>query len=245
MKHIISLLLILSILSCETKKIAEKSDIESEADQQVAEESPEDILFLVDSTSIGQAGKNKIEIKLYSDGGNILRDIFFYIKRKDWVMMQRIEKDTALMLSDNMEFYDYNNDGFNDLALQPLIAPARGANELKTIYLYNNKKKNLVKLKNADQYPNLAYNHTLKCLDSHAIYGGSTTYFLKIEGDSSRRIADVTLFGKERTITKYDDDGSEYFLLNDALGYEDYVHFNPSTYIVKDFLKEYEELLDK
>jgi hypothetical protein len=51
---------------------------------------------------------------------------------------------------------DFNNDGFKDVTYMSAEA-ARGANEIRRLFMYNREKDQLVYIKNSDQYPNLEY----------------------------------------------------------------------------------------
>lgn len=184
----------------------------------------------VDSTQIGAKGMHKIDIQQFQEDSYAYIQIRFYQKRnKDWVETQN-NRFHCLYFFDP-QILDYNNDGFNDISWISEIA-MRGANELRTLCIYDKEKEQMVYIRNSQDYPNISYNTELDCLDSHAFYGGSTTYFLRLQGDSLFRFAEVSLFDKEREVNIYDDAGIQTNLLHDTLGdpeevYTRFLHFDP------------------
>lgn len=98
-----------------------------------------------------------------------------------------------------VKILDFNNDEAKDLTFKSSVA-ARGANEIRKLFIFDKKNNKLILMKNSDNYPNLEYNKVLDCIDSWMVYGGTSTVFLKIEKDSLREFAGVSLFDEERKI---------------------------------------------
>ena len=61
---------------------------------------------------------------------------------------------------------------------------ARGANQVRRLFIYDNILDKLIYMKNSEDYPNMLYNKKLNCIDAFLVYGGSSTIFLNIKGDS-------------------------------------------------------------
>jgi len=162
-----------------------------------------------DSTHIGQSGKNKVEFssRLIFDKDNIYIVIKFYTKSaaKKWVLTQKFSFKTEISaVGGDMQIADFNNDGFGDMTYVSAEA-ARGANEIRRLFVYNKNTDRFVYIKNSEIYPNLTYNKELDCINAFAYYGCNATVFLKLQGDSLKRLANVELCGNgELTVTEYD-----------------------------------------
>jgi hypothetical protein len=145
-----------------------------------------------DDRRIGRRRKNKIEIRCFSRGDERLAEIKFYSKTEygAWIEAQsfRFEKDGVTDCDPIVE--DFNNDGLRDFTYQSTVA-ARGANEVRRLFIYDKEKDELVYIKNSQEYPNLAYNKKLNCIDAFLVYGATSTVFLRIEGDTLREFASV------------------------------------------------------
>ncbi len=192
----------------------------------------------VDSTLIGRPGRNKVETHAYQTPDSIYAEIYFYTKQNDtWILRQ---KEVVVEMVYDEEIGDFTNDGCGDLTYVSERA-ARGGNEIRSLWIYDSDADNLRYIRNSSDYPNLSYNEKLDCVDSYAVYGGSTTYFLRIQEDSLFCFADVTLYDKERTISVYNDQGKETFLLNDTLGNRELVHLRFCDYEPSYVLEELEE----
>ncbi|MEM6699846.1 MAG: hypothetical protein AAF599_15695, partial [Bacteroidota bacterium] len=139
-----------------------------------------------------------------------------------------IEKDGISNLE--AEFKDFNNDGYGDLIFRNGNA-ARGANVLRSLLIFDEEEQQLLHIKNSENYPNLKYNKRLDCLDTWLIYGGSTTLFLKIDGDSLKPFAGVSLLDTRRvyTIDKYGNEHiiEEEILTDKANLYTRYSNYSP------------------
>ena len=86
---------------------------------------------------------------------------------------------------------------------------ARGANEVRRLYIYNKEKDRLVYMKNSEHYPNIQYNSYLNCIDAWLVYGGCSTVFLRIRADRLQETATVEVFDGLVTVTKTDKYGKE------------------------------------
>jgi len=185
---------------------------------------------LTDSLSLGKRGNYKLEMQYFSGDSTYVRLRLFSKKDGKWLLNQEQDVVVNPIVSFDPAFSDYNNDGFNDLTFQSEIA-ARGANELRSLLLFNPKKKTLDLIRNSNHYPNLLYNKTLHCLDAMAYYGGSSTRFLKIEGDSLREFAGVSSSGGIREVYTIDRKGQQTIIRRDSIADEDqfirYSNFKP------------------
>ncbi len=185
--------------------------------------------FFADSLHIGRKGSHKIELSKYSSQDSDYVQIrFFTGKTKAWKLQDEftILKDGVLACDPQLS--DYNNDGLKDLTFVSAVA-ARGANEIRTLLLYDRKTDHLILVKNSSSYPNLRYNKQLNCLDAFLVYGGCSTVFLKIAGDSLRPFAQVDLMDG-LTVTEYDPKGKAKIILEDKsnkAGFIRYKNYKP------------------
>jgi len=191
--------------------------------------------FFVDSLNIGRKQRNKIEVSKYRtiDSNYVL--IKFYAKQKNsWVLKNEFQfwKDGIVGLDTKLS--DFNNDDLNDMTYISAVA-ARGANEVRRLFIYDKQKDQLVCIKNSESYPNMLYNKELNCIDAFLVYGGCSTVFLNIRGDSLKEFASVELY-EGLTVRIYDNNGKEKIIYRDTTneaGYIRYKNFRP--------LKEYDE----
>ncbi len=154
-----------------------------------------------DDRRIGRRGKNKIELRCFSNSAGRFAELKFYSRTEygSWLEVQsfKFQKDGVTDCSPIIE--DFNNDGLKDFTYESNVA-ARGANEIRTLLIYNPKKDELIHIKNSAEYPNLAYNKKLNCIDAWLFHGATTTVFLRQEGDMLREFASVDT-GAERVVT--------------------------------------------
>ncbi|MFM9904658.1 MAG: hypothetical protein ACKVQJ_08825 [Pyrinomonadaceae bacterium] len=149
---------------------------------------------------------------------------------KKWELKQTLEiADDAIDQADP-KFRDFNGDGLKDLTFISGIA-ARGANKIRTLLIYDKISDKLVHIENSAEYPNIAYNKKLKCVDAFRVYGGTATDFAKIEGNRLHTFAIVENFDGYRTVTVYDRNGqgkviSRIKISDDDL-YTRYSNFRP------------------
>jgi hypothetical protein len=224
----------------ETSKITNNDS--SPADKQnVGTSKTEIIETFIDSLNIGEKGKCKIELikhRVYDDNYVIIK---FYIKGRNtikdpetWMIQNNYSYETTALMRFEPNIVDFNNDSFNDITFISGTA-ARGANEIRRLFIYDNQKQELVSIINSQDYPNMLYNKELDCIDAFLVYGGCSTVFLNISGDSLKEFASVELFDG-LTVSTYDKKGKEKVILQDTTnkaGYIRYKNFRP--------LKEYHD----
>ena len=139
-----------------------------------------------DSLHVGRKRHNKVEVSQYSKGDSISVVIQFYAKvGKRWLRKQQIRFRKYDNIDAEPKIDDLNHDGCGDLTCISLEA-ARGANEVRRLYIYNKEKDRLVYIVNSEKYPNMQYNPYLNCIDAWLVYGGCSTVFLRVYGDRLR-----------------------------------------------------------
>lgn len=172
--------------------------------------------FFINSLNIGRHAFNKIELSRYktaTDSNYVV--IKFYTKQgKSWKLRNEFHFEKDEIADCDTKLSDFNNDGFGDMTYVSAIA-ARGANELRHLFIYDKKMDRLVFMKNSEQYPNMLYNKKLNCIDAFLVYGGCSTVFLKIDADSLKEFANVELF-HGLTVTVYDSKGKPTIILKDT-----------------------------
>lgn len=153
-----------------------------------------------DVKRIGRRGKNKIEIECFSRGDGRFAEIKFYTRSDygSWLEVQSFKYDKDGLTDCDPVIEDFNNDGLKDFTYQSDVA-ARGANEIRKLFIYDIKRDQLVYIQNSDDYPNLAYNKKLNCIDSFIVTGTTETVFLRLEDDKLREFASVSN-GLEREV---------------------------------------------
>jgi len=182
-----------------------------------------------DSLQVGRKKLNKFELRRYASGDSNYVFIRFSSKIADkWVVRNEFHfsKDPVADCDPNVS--DFNNDGLNDITYVSAVA-ARGANEVRTLFIYNRKKDNLIYVKNSDQFPNMLYNEELNCIDAFLVSGCNTTVFLKLEADSLRQVASVDQCDSI-TVKTYDKRGLEKIILKEETNQGDvmrYKNYNP------------------
>lgn len=208
MKFLIGLFPLL-LFSCTEQLESSNNDIETLTKTFLVEQ-------FVDSLSIGNRSKNKIELSLYKtteDSSYVIID-FYSRHNKEWLRKNRYEFEKDSITGLDTELKDFNNDGFNDLTYISAIA-ARGANEVRRLFIYDKDQDQLTLMKISEHYPNLMYNKELDCIDAWLVYGGCSTVFLEISGDSLKQIASVDLF-HGLSVSTYDDHGNSKQILEDS-----------------------------
>lgn len=240
----ILLVLFFSIISCSQKSkeqtvhLPEKIVIKKQRPKpEVKPKSIGKVLdeTFTDSTKVGIKGKFKLTVEQFktdqSDSAYV--EINLFEKRNNkWIIQQKLEYFKDEINNCDAQLNDFNNDGFNDLTFQSSVA-ARGANEIRKLLIFNPSKKEFVLMKNSDNYPNLQYNELLNCVDAWLVYGGSSTVFLKIEKDSLREFAGVSLDNDNREIYIIDKKGRRKTvkkeIVKDLEVYTRYKNYNPLT----------------
>ena len=233
---------LLAVVSCQNQqyespnKIAEtgaKPLIAFETEKNSgASATPELLDFFSNDSNIGTPRKNKIEISHFKilDGDMVEIKFYSWEQNKDWHLKQRFEYEKFGSLPIETKLEDFDNDGFKDMTYVSSIA-ARGANEVRKLFIYDEKKDELIYIKNSEEYPNMQYNKELNCIDAWLFHGGTTTVFLKIDGESLKEFASVDSSSIQRTVSVIDKDGREKVLRTDRIEedeiYERYESFNP------------------
>lgn len=196
-----------------------------------------------DAEKIGVPRKNKIEISNYKKSKRNLAVIKFYSlgENNEWKLKQNFEFEKDDLTGCDPQISDFNNDGLKDVTYVSDVA-ARGANEVRKLFIYDKKKDELVYIKNSEEYPNMLYDKNLNCLNSFMIHGTSTTVFLKIEGDKLREFARVGNDGFARTVYLINKSGKEKVLRKDKITVDDiytrYKTFSPLTAYTEEDLKQ-------
>ncbi len=224
----IPIIILTMLVSCDTKqgteKIIDKSvkteilksdntHIDSLKDNTTNTEILE---TFIDSTNIGEKGKCKIELikhRVFDDNYVIIK--FYRRGHKDWYIQNTYYYETNALMDFDPNIADFNNDRFNDITFISGEA-ARGSNELRRLLIYDNKKYELISIVNSQDYPNMLYNNELDCIDAFLIYGGCSTVFARIKGDSLIEFASVNNCS-ERTIYEIDKFGKEKLLSKDSI----------------------------
>jgi hypothetical protein len=154
----------------------------------------------------GQKGVFSIEIKQYGMTRDWDKIVSIKVSKRTY---QRFDLSQAISFKKDAmnglfpEISDFNNDGMLDLKIRTYEA-ARGANEVCTLFIFDPSGDSLITIKNSWQYPNLRYNAELNCVDAWAVYGGSKSEFLKIQGDSLVIEACVEVSEGELIVQSYD-----------------------------------------
>lgn len=185
---------------------------------------------LIDSLKIAKSGEYKIILKQIRTLDSVYVEFELFKKENlRWKHLQyfSIEKDGITSL--DAEFEDFNNDNYNDLTFKRGVA-ARGANELRSLFVFDKEKEQLIHIKNSNNYPNLRYNAELDCIDAWLIYGGSSTVFLRLEADTLREFAGVSLLDT-RDVYTIERNGKRKMLsqeiIKDSVVYRRYSNYNP------------------
>jgi hypothetical protein len=214
-----------SIVAKKEKTTTVKNDTSKIINEIVLRES------FVDSTNIGVKGKNKIELNSYNNMDSTYVEIKLSEKQNNnWFQTQKLKLSKDGILSCDPKIKDFNNDKLNDFTFISSIA-ARGANEIRSLFVFDKATKKLKLITNSANYPNLQYNEVLNCIDSWMVYGGTSTVFLKIDQDSLREFAGVDLFDDIREIYLVDKKGKSITLkkekIKDLEIYTRFKNFNP------------------
>ena len=214
------------IYGCRNKVVINYDTITS------AEATAEIYSEFIDSVHIGVKGRNKLILQQYDMPDSLpTMEIFFFEKNgDDWVQLQQFvyERNPILNVKDAI-VQDYNNDGFGDFTYPSDVA-ARGSNEIMKLFVYSPSDNKLVYIRNSEYYPNLQYNEELDCLDAFAVYGGTTTFFLKIDADTLKPFATVDMWDNHMRVTEIDENGNEVILKEDTVTdgpYIRYKNYNP------------------
>lgn len=185
---------------------------------------PKLLEFDADSTTIGRKNLNKVEISMYAiaDSNYVVID-FFSKQGGRWVLKSNFNFPKDGTASVDMEASDFDNDGLNDMTYVSAIA-ARGANEIRSLFIYNKEKDCLTYIKNSSDYPNIKYNKKLNCIDAWLIYRCNETVFLKLEADTLREFASVEQCDS-LTVSVYDKKGNQKVIQKKETNHDDFIRF--------------------
>ena len=220
------LILLTLLFSCNAKHEAEKAINKTDtteiisndtilSEKQNADTSKTEIIdTFVDSLNIGEKGKYKVELIKHRVYDYIYVIVKFYIKGRNtikdpetWMIQNNYSYETTALMGFEPNISDFNNDGFNDITFISGTA-ARGANEVRRLFIFDQNKHELISLVNSQDYPNMLYNKELDCIDAFLVYGGCSTVFLNIERDSLKKFASVDL-DNGLTVSTYNKNGKE------------------------------------
>jgi hypothetical protein len=241
-QFILILIFSLCFISCQTKQDEKPiKTVESRINavpkptiEKEKEERKEILETFSNENKIGIPGKNKIELSNFGTSDESIVEVKFYSlnKNKSWKLKQsiKIEKFGGMPLQTDLS--DFNNDGFKDLTFIS-ESPARGANELRKLFIYDKKKDELIHIINSDEHPNLEYNKKLDCLTTMRYYGGFSTEFLKIDGNELKEFASVETMGDVRKVYLTDKNGERKLMRTDKINPQDgfirYDTFDPPS----------------
>lgn len=186
----------------------------------------------VDSVRIGRSGFNKVSIFKYRTEDSNYVDVKFYKKLgNDWKLIQELQCSKDGDLGCDPKFADFNQDGRMDLTIVTAVA-ARGANQVRRLFIYDEKRNRLINMKNSEDYPNMEYNSELNCIDSWMFHGGVSTVFVRIIGDSLKEFAWVSLMDK-LVVYETDKNGESNKIFEDAsiniddFGFQRFKNYKP------------------
>lgn len=248
-KLIVIVLLSLTCISCQSRlaqttvdsaPLPSSSGVMQQANIVVSERTVDELVeSFSDDSNIGMPRKNKIEINNFerSQGGRVVIKFYSLTDRKEWNLKQEFEFEKDSLTGIDPVIDDFNNDGLRDITYVSNVA-ARGANEVRTLFIYDKERDELIHIKNSEHYPNMLYNKKLDCIDAWLFHGATTTVFLRIEGDILREFASVNT-GSELVVTVVQKDGKELVLRREKMKDEDiytrFINFDPpEPYEVED-----------
>lgn len=178
----------------------------------------------VDSLKIGRSGLNSVLLQQVRTTDSVYVRLVFRSKEKGaWV-----DRNNSTWLKDGLsglqaELADFNNDGYKDVTFVSATA-ARGANEVRRLFTYDPLSDQLRFITNSMNYPNLRYNPQLRCIDGFRVYGGSSTDFLRLQGDSLFMFATVDL-DEGVEVTTFDNDPAGRVIHRDTTYEGGYIRF--------------------
>jgi hypothetical protein len=154
------------IIEPDTTKIATNKNTLSE--EQNSDTSKTEIIDrFIDSLNIGEKGRCKVELIKHRVYDDIYVIIKFYIKGRNtikdqetWMIQSNYSYETTALMGFDPDISDFNNDNFNDITFISGTA-ARGANEVRRLFIYDNQEQKLISMVNSQDYPNMLYNNEL------------------------------------------------------------------------------------
>lgn len=189
----------------------------------------------VDSLNIGIKGKTKVEIENFRNDNREDNLIILNFYKQDiignkWRQAGRFYFDKDGITGIDAEISDFNNDGFNDFTYRSGIA-GRGGNEIRKLFIYDQKNRRFIYIKNSDNYPNLSFNSELNCINSLILTGSTTTVFLRIQKDSLDEFAKIDV--SDSIIVREKDSSGKFRIIekkitgNDDDFYSGYFNYKP------------------
>lgn len=192
--------------------------------------------FFVDSLTVGKKGNNKLEARLFAIKDSIYIVIeFFALENGTWELKNhfKFEKDGISGIDPKLS--DFNNDSFLDFNYKATIA-ARGANNVRRLFIYSVEGDSLILIKNSLEYPNMVYNSKLDCVDAWLIHGCSSQAFLKLEKDSLIEFAWIQLSDRV-SVYEIDKNRNEILIFRDTTNqygcYKRFENFKPLVEYIK------------
>ena len=229
------LALLVFFISCSTKQLEkgiEKNqnlNATKDAQRDTIVQNTEIIEVFSDSLNIGEKGKCKIEIVKHRVLDDTYLIVKFYTKGpKYWYHQNTYLYETTALMGLEPNISDFNNDNLNDITIVSAAA-ARGANEVRRLFIYDKKEKQLISIVNSEEYPNILYNSELDCIDAFLVHGGSTTVFARIEGDSLKEFASINN-DNSRTVYEIDSIGNRKLIRRDTIIDSDDVYIRYKNY---------------
>jgi hypothetical protein len=141
-----------------------------------------------------------IDISQFAKGDSVYVVIRFYARiGRKWLLRQKLQFRKYGNIDCLPQISNFNHDRFRDISCVSRQA-ARGANEVRRLYIYDHKKDRLIYIRNSERYPNMQYNPYLNCIDAWLVYGGCSTVFLRVHGDKLQEFAYVELYDGMLTI---------------------------------------------
>ncbi|MBP9663629.1 MAG: hypothetical protein KBD94_03350 [Pyrinomonadaceae bacterium] len=191
-----------------------------------------------DDSKIGKPRRNKIQLDIfkrltsdsaYKPNNVAVVKLYSLASSNEWILKQTLEIEDHALADSDPKIEDFNNDGLKDITFVSNTA-ARGANVVRTLLIYDKTRDELVWIRNSEDYPNLAYNKTLNCIDAWLFHGTTTTVFLRLDGDRLREFASVGT-GSDLVVTVAENNGEEREILRKKMREEDvytrYRTYNP------------------
>ena len=224
MKHFFNISLIVIsflLMFCSTKQDRNennKTKISNQKDSVISEKNSKNQIIetFVDSLNIGNKGQCKVELVRYGRQelrgkdifDNIHNSIKFYTKKTDfWELKNEYTYEGTIANGFEPNISDFNNDGFNDITIISATA-ARGANQMRRLFIYDKQQNQLISILNSYEYPNMRFNKKLNCIDGFMIYGsGAATVFGRIIKDSIKAFASVENDINFHTVYEIDKNG--------------------------------------
>jgi len=203
---LVGTLIVYAYLTAVTPETLDKPEVNETVSTKTSELSEVDNVTgdydetFTDERRIGRRGKNKVLVRCFGNGEKSFAEIKFYSLAKDqtWELRQSLDFEKDNLTGCDPEVRDFNNDDWKDLTYVSNVA-ARGANELRTLFIYDRTFDNLRLVRNSADYPNLEYNKKLNCVTSWAFHGATTTTFLRLDGDELKDFAHVNT-GEELSV---------------------------------------------